>query len=87
LTPRSGLLHRRFAVPSLLPDFSRTAGTRHPLARTRLFAASLPLVLKSLIRSAALTASLNPPAVISSQRFSILSLKIFGMVIGFQASR
>jgi len=30
LTPGSGLLHRRFAVPSPLPDFSRTAGTRHP---------------------------------------------------------
>ena len=30
LTPRSGLLHRRFAVPSPLPDFLRTAGTRHP---------------------------------------------------------
>ncbi len=47
----SGLHHRRFAVPSILPDFSRTGGT------------SLPLVLKSLIRLAALTASL--PAVIS----------------------
>jgi len=31
LTPGSGLLHRRFAVPSLLQDFSRTSGTRHPL--------------------------------------------------------
>jgi len=30
LTPGSGLLHRRFAVPSPLPDFSRTVGTRHP---------------------------------------------------------
>ncbi|PEI05573.1 hypothetical protein CRM79_21385 [Pantoea agglomerans] len=30
LTPGSGLLHRRFAVPSLLPDFSRTGRTRHP---------------------------------------------------------
>mgnify|MGYP004723193697 CR=1 FL=1 len=30
LTPGSGLLHRRFVVPSLLQDFSRTAGTRHP---------------------------------------------------------
>jgi hypothetical protein len=34
------------------------------MARTRLFAASLPLVLKSLIRSAALRASF--PAFISS---------------------
>ena len=30
LTPGSGLLHRRFAVPSLLQDFLRTGGTRHP---------------------------------------------------------
>jgi len=30
LTPGSGLLHRRFAVPSLLQDFSRNGGTRHP---------------------------------------------------------
>jgi len=51
LTPGSGLLHRRFAVPSLLPDFLRTGGTRHPWR-------------ESLIRSAALTASL--PAFNSS---------------------
>jgi hypothetical protein len=53
LTPGSGLLHRRFAVPSPLQDFSRNGGT------------SLSLVLKSLIRSAVLTAS-PPLAVIFS---------------------
>ncbi len=64
LTPGSGLLHRRFAVPSLLPDFSRTGRDAPSLARPRLFATSLSLVLKSLIRSALQTAS-QPLAVIS----------------------
>jgi len=57
------------------------------LARTRLFATSLSLVLKSLIRSAVLTASLNPLLLSLLKRFSTLSLKIFGIVFGFQASR
>jgi len=60
LTPGSGLLHRRFAVPSPLPDFSRTGRDAPSLARPRLFATSLSLVLKSLIRSALQTASLTP---------------------------
>jgi len=60
LRPASPPLRGPFASSGFLTD-RRDAPS---LARTRLFAASLPLVLKSLIRSAALTASL--PAFISS---------------------
>jgi len=54
LRPASPPLRGPFASSGFLTD-RRDAPS---LARTRLFAASLPLVLKSLIRSAALTASL-----------------------------
>ncbi len=53
LRPASPPLRGPFASSGFLTD-RRDAPS---LARTRLFAASLPLVLKSLIRSAALTAS------------------------------
>ena len=54
LRPASPPLRGSFASSGFLTD-RRDAPS---LARTRLFAASLPLVLKSLIRSAVLTASL-----------------------------
>ena len=60
LRPASPPLRGSFASSGFLTD-RRDAPS---LARTRLFAASLPLVLKSLIRSVALTASL--PAFNSS---------------------
>ncbi|WP_286863132.1 hypothetical protein [Pantoea sp. UBA3896] len=60
LRPASPPLRGPFASSGFLTD-RRDAPS---LARTRLFAASLPLVLKSLIRSAVLTASL--PRFISS---------------------
>ena len=60
LRPASPPLRGSFASSGFLTD-RRDAPS---LARTRLFAASLPLVLKSLIHSAALTASL--PAFNSS---------------------
>ena len=60
LRPASPPLRGPFASSGFLTD-RRDAPS---LARTRLFAASLPLVLKSLIRSAVLTASL--PAFNSS---------------------
>ena len=61
LRPASPPLRGPFASSGFLTERQDAPS----LARSRLFATSLSLVLKSLIRSAVLTASL-PPAVISS---------------------
>ncbi|MDH2125937.1 hypothetical protein N5J75_22445, partial [Pantoea brenneri] len=56
------------------------------LARSRLFATSLSLVLKSLIGSALQMAS-QPLAVISFFMTGTLSLSVFGIASGFRLSR
>ena len=82
LRPASPPLRGPFASSGFLTEH-RDAPS---LARSRLFATSLSLVLKSLIGSALQMAS-QPLAVISFFMTGTLSLSVFGIASGFRLSR